>query len=77
VGTTGTDVVIAGDEFKNWVTILNTHASQTLKLSFNDPVTAADFTLQPGAALTIPFGLVNALYGMGSGANTTFALIGL
>jgi hypothetical protein len=52
------------------------YATQKLSLSFNTPATTADFTLAPGAAMTLPFGLAKSLYGIGSGAGTTFALIG-
>jgi hypothetical protein len=75
VGTSSAVVVAAGTFFK-WVTIQNTHATQKLSLSFNTPATTADFTLAPGAAMTLPFGLAKSLYGIGSGAGTTFALIG-
>lgn len=77
-GSVGTSsgVVVPADTFFNWVTIQNTHASQKLSLSFSAAATAADFTLAPGASLTLPYGLANGLNGIGSGAGTTFALIG-
>lgn len=75
VGTASAVVVPAG-MFSNWVTIQNTHATQKLSLSFNATATTSDFTLAPGASLTLPYGLANALNGIGSGAGTTFALIG-
>jgi hypothetical protein len=75
VGTTS-GVVVPADTFFNWVTIQNTHATQTLHLSFNATATLNDMALAPGAAITLPYGLANALNGIGSGASTTFALIG-
>lgn len=68
--------LIAPGAFSAWVTIQNTHASQKLSLSFNATATVNDFTLAPGASVTLPFGLANALNGIGSGAGTTFAAIG-
>lgn len=76
VGTTSATIIPAGT-YSNWVTIQNTHASNKLSLSFNTTATASDFTLAPGASITLPFGLANALNGVGSAATTTFALIGL
>ncbi|MBU9203123.1 hypothetical protein KTD31_17340 [Burkholderia multivorans] len=75
VGTTSAVIVAAG-AFSAWVTIQNTHASNKLSLSFNATATTSDFTLAPGASITLPFGLANALNGIGSAAGTTFAAIG-
>lgn len=78
-GSVGTSVsqLLAPASFKNWLTIQNTHASQSLAISFVASVAVgSDFTLAPGAALTLPYGPLNALYGIGSGAGTTFAIIG-
>ena len=75
VGAASATIIAAGT-FHGEVTLQNTHASQTLSISFTSPATAADFTIQPGAALTVRFGPTNALYGIGSGAATTFAAIG-
>jgi len=69
-------VIVPAGTFVNEMTIQNTHASQTLSITFTSPATSADFTIQPGAALTMKFGPTNALYGIGSGAATTFACIG-
>lgn len=69
--------IIAAGTFLDSVTIQNTHATQTLYVSFNTPALTTDFAIGPaGAALTLPFGPTNALYGIGSGAATTFAVIG-
>lgn len=68
--------LIAPNTFQAWVTIQNTHASQKLSLSFNTAATTNDFTLAPGASITLPFGLANSLQAIGSGAGTTYALIG-
>ncbi|MDE3023309.1 MAG: hypothetical protein KGI54_15920 [Pseudomonadota bacterium] len=76
VGTTGADIVVASGQYKQWVTVSNTHATQKLSLSFNNPATTADFTLPAGGAITLPFGIASNLYGIGSGAATTFATIG-
>jgi hypothetical protein len=77
-GTAGTTsaAIIAAGAFKGWVTIQNTHASQTLFVSFTAPATATDIAILPGAGLTLPFGPTNALNGIGSAAGTTFAAVG-
>ncbi|MBN3757220.1 hypothetical protein G3N95_30060 [Paraburkholderia sp. Tr-20389] len=75
VGASSAVVVPAGT-YAAWVTIQNTHATQKLSLSFTSPATTSDYTLAAGASITLPFGLANALYGIGSGAATTYALIG-
>lgn len=75
VGVTSAVIVPAG-AYGAWVTIQNTHATQKLSLSFTNPATVSDYTLASGASITLPFGLANALYGIGSGAATTYALIG-
>jgi hypothetical protein len=77
VGTAGTEVIAAAGAFKSWVTVQNTHAANTLYLSFETPALATDFALQPGEALTLPVSFNNALYGRGSAAGTTFAAIGV
>lgn len=76
VGTTSAQVVAAG-AFSSWVTIQNTHASQILYLSFAVTATTTNgIALNPGAFLTLPFGPKNALNGIGSGASTTFSVVG-
>lgn len=75
VGTTSAVVVPAG-VYADWVTVQNTHATQKLSLSFNATATTADFTLAAGASVTFPYGLATALNGIGSGAGTTFAIVG-
>lgn len=75
VGTTSAQIIAAGT-YSSWVTIQNTHASQTLYLSFNTPATTSDIKIIAGASITLPFGLANALYGIASGASTTYAIIG-
>lgn len=68
--------LIAAGVYSSSVTIINTHATQTLYVSFNTPATTSDFPIAPKAALTIPFGPSNTLYAIGSGAATTCAIIG-
>jgi hypothetical protein len=75
VGTASVVIVTAG-QFLDWVTVQNTHASQTLHISFNNPATLSDLSLSPGAAMTLPHAATNALYGIGSGTGTTWAVIG-
>ncbi len=75
VGTTSAALIPAGT-FSNSATIQNTHATQTLTLSFNTTALATDIKLGAGASITLPFGPTNALYGLGSGAGTTWAAIG-
>jgi hypothetical protein len=75
VGTTSAVIIPAGT-FSTWVTLQNTHASQTLNVSFISPVTTADISLAAGASITLPFGPGNALNGLGSAAGTTWAAIG-
>lgn len=75
VGTSSAVIVPAGT-YSAWVTIQNTHASNKLSLSFNATATTSDFTLAPGASITLPFGLATALNGIGSATGTTYALIG-
>lgn len=76
VGVASAQIIAAG-AYLGSVTIQNTHATQTLYVSFNTPALTTDFAIAPaGAALTLPFGPTNALYGIGSGAATTFAVIG-
>ena len=75
IGTTSA-VIVAAATFKGWVTIQNTHASQILYVSFGATAATSDFAIYPGAALTLPFGPTNALHGIGSGAATTYSVIG-
>lgn len=76
IGTTSGQIIAAG-AYVGWVTVQNTHASQILYVTFGaTATTTASFPIQPGAALTLPFGPKNALNGIGSGANTTFTVIG-
>jgi hypothetical protein len=75
VGTTSAQIV-APDQFAAWVTVQNTHASNKLSISFNASATTSDFTLAPGASITLPYGPGNSLNGIGSAAGTTYALIG-
>lgn len=75
VGAASATLIPAGT-YSAWVTIKNTHATQTLSLSFNAAAVAADFPLAAGASVTLPFGLANSLQGIGSGAGTTWAAIG-
>ncbi len=75
IGASSGEIIPAGT-FDGEVTLQNTHASQTLSISFNTPALTTDFTIAAGAALTLRFGPTNALYGIGSGAATTFSAIG-
>jgi len=75
VGTTSAVIIPAGT-FSAGATIQNTHASQTMTLSFNASALATDFKLAAGASITFPFGMANALSALGSAAGTTFAVIG-
>jgi hypothetical protein len=75
VGITSAVIVPAGT-LSAGATIMNTHASQTMTLSFNANALATDFKLGAGASITLPFGPTNALYALGSGAGTTYAVIG-
>ncbi|MDR6421292.1 hypothetical protein J2801_003580 [Paraburkholderia phenoliruptrix] len=75
VGTTSAPLIAAGT-YKGWVTVQNTHTSQILYVSFGATATTSDFAIAPGAALSLPFGPTNALNGVGSGAGTTFAVVG-
>jgi hypothetical protein len=75
VGTTSAVIAPAG-EFQQSVTVQNTHASNSLYLSFNANATTSDLKLAPGASITLPFGPSNALSALGSAASTTYAIIG-
>ncbi|WP_175785401.1 hypothetical protein [Burkholderia ambifaria] len=75
VGTSSAQIIAAG-AYKGWVTVQNTHASNTLYVSFGATATTSGFAIAPGAALTLPFGPTNALNGIGSAAGTTFAVVG-
>ena len=75
VGTVSAQIAAPGT-YQNNVTVQNTHATQTMNLSFTNPATVNDFRLAPGASVTFSFGPSNALYAIGSGAATTYALIG-
>lgn len=76
VGTTSAAIIPAGT-FSQWATVQNTHATQTLRISFNNPATANDIGIGPGQGFTLPFGFSGALYGLGSGAATTYAIVGI
>lgn len=76
VGTASAMIIPAGT-YSSWVTIQNTHASQSLSISFNSAAIATDLKIVAGQAFTLPFGFANALSAIGSGAATTFALIGI
>lgn len=75
VGAASAAIVTPG-QFSTWLTIQNTHASQTLNVSYNSPATANDVKIPAGGSLTLPFSAQNTLYALGSGAATTYALIG-
>ena len=73
-GTSAT--IVAAGTYSYWITIQNTHASQKLSLSFNNPATTSDLTLAAGQWITLTPGATNTLYGIGSGASTTYAIMG-
>lgn len=77
-GTVGaaSAVIVAAGVFQSAITIQNTHASQSLNLSFNASALTTDFKLAAGASITLQFGPSNALSAIGSGAGTTWAVIG-
>lgn len=75
IGASSGELIAAGT-YANWLTIQNTHATQNLFITFGATATSADFKLPAGAALTLPFGVANALNGIGSGAGTTYSVIG-
>lgn len=75
VGTTSA-VIVTANQFPRWVTIQNTHASNTLYVSFNAAATTSDFQIAPGASLTLPSGFSNGIRAVGSAAGTTYAIIG-
>lgn len=77
-GTVGTAsaVIVAAGTYTGWITVQNTHATQILYISFNATATTSDLAIAPGAAMTLPFGPTNALTGIGSGAATSFAIVG-
>lgn len=77
IGTSGSDVVVAGGTYKKFCIILNTHATQTLYLAFNTGVTSANTAIGPGMSIMFPAPFGNHLYGLGSGAATTCAVIGV
>jgi hypothetical protein len=74
VGATSATVVPAA-AYTGWVTIQNTSAN-ILYLSFTNPATTSGIAVAAGAALTLPFGPTNALFGIGSATATTFAVVG-
>ena len=75
IGTT-TATIAARGSYSQWITVLNTHASQTLYVCFNKTCTTSDFPLKAGAAITLPFSTTADLNGVGSGSSTTWSAIG-
>lgn len=76
VSTASATAVAAAQNYAS-LTLMNTHASQTIYVSFTTPATTSDLKLAPLAALSFTqFGPKNALYVLGSGASTTYAIIG-
>jgi hypothetical protein len=78
-GTVGASsaLIVAAATFRSSMTVQNTSTNgNTLYISFNNPALATDFALAAGGALTYPYGIANALYGIGSAAGTTFAVTG-
>jgi hypothetical protein len=69
VGTGGTDVVVKGGVYKNSVTIKNIDSEgNSLYISFTPPAGLYDTVLAKGESITLPFGPINDLYGISSGA---------
>lgn len=69
--------IVAASATRKFLMIQNTHATQYLYLSLNNPATVSDIILAPGGA-SLSFGNLgptNAVYGIGSGAATTFAIL--
>lgn len=77
VDTGGADIVVPAGAYKRFCTVQNTHATQILYLGFAGPITTADIAILPGGSITFPAPFANALRGLGSGAGTTFARIGV
>jgi hypothetical protein len=75
VGTTSATLIPAG-HYTGWMTIQNTGATGTLFISFKATTATTDLAIQPGAAMTFPFGPTNALTGIGSAAGVTWAAVG-
>lgn len=69
--------VVAASATRKFLMVQNTHATQYLYLSWTSPATTSDIILAPGGA-SITFGNLGptgALYGIGSGAATTYAVM--
>lgn len=76
VGAASAEIVVA-NAARKFLMIQNTHASQYLYLSMTNPATVADIILAPGGA-SLSFGNLgptNAVYAIGGGAATTFAIL--
>jgi hypothetical protein len=74
-GTTSAVIATAG-QYAHWVTIRNTHASNTLYLAGGATATTSDFPIAPGSALTLPSGFSNGIAAIASGATTSYSIIG-
>ena len=76
-GTVGTAsaLLLAANTKRSVVTVQNTHASQTLYISATDPATVNDLAIVAGASMTMSPAPSNALYALGSGAATSYAIL--
>lgn len=68
-------LIKAANTHATWLTIQNTHATQDLFLSFTNPATTSDLKIAAGSSITWNNPPTNAVYGIGSGAATTFAIM--
>lgn len=75
VGTTSTTLIAANSGYQS-VTIQNTHASQSLYLSFNCPATTSDLVIPAGASVNFNPAPTNTLCAVASGASTTVTITG-
>ncbi|MES2126657.1 MAG: hypothetical protein V4463_05240 [Pseudomonadota bacterium] len=75
IGVSSAQIIAAG-AFIEQVMVQNTHATQSMYVSFNDPATVADFQILPGGSVAYAFGPTNALFAIGSGVSTTYAITG-
>lgn len=74
VGAASAELLAA--QTRKYLTIQNTHATQSLYLSFTNPATVADILLLPTASITFQNVVPgNAIYGIGSGVATTFSFM--
>jgi hypothetical protein len=78
-GTAGTasSVILPAATLKGCCCIQNTSANgETLYIAFGRAATTADFAIADGGSIFLHFGPTNDVYGLGSDATTTYAIIG-